>query len=303
MVTFVAKVDDLMATATKPDPLTRCLTKLFEFHRAYRVITKFPCEELTYKRLYPMVLTTRRRPADTKPAPDGLILLDMRPNRIGAVTDEIGSVDFATVTSTYTRLRAGDPTVAYLERITEARHAFEQLGKNAEAVLHCATGCEVILDGVLGLALFETGTPPGDVAEIFSKDLTSRVKRHYSTLIGGHWSLESGAVGAWYDNVAGLRNRVVHAAYQPSDAEVSTCFRAAERLARYLADRIFDRSRQYPGTAWTLLGAPGFDARGGASRRVQEWLGAHADITRWISEYAAWRTTVNDLVRRRRTTT
>jgi hypothetical protein len=99
MVTFVASLADLYPTAEKPDPLKRCLTALFELHRSYRLLAKLTCEELTYRRLHPLVLTTRRRPAEPRPTPDGITMLDMRPNRIGAVREQIGSVDFSLVTA------------------------------------------------------------------------------------------------------------------------------------------------------------------------------------------------------------
>lgn len=302
MVTFVASTENLVATNDKPDPLTRCLTALLKFHRAYRVLARLTCEELTYKRLHPMVITTRRSMDSTVPVVGGLMLLDMRPNRLGALYEHIGSVDFSTVTAAYGRLLVGDPTIAYLERVVDAKHAFIELGKNHEAALDLATACEVFLDGLLGMILFERGLTDEDAAVLFSKDLVPRVKQEYSKALGGRWSLTDGPVGEWYDKVAGLRNRFVHAAYQPSDAEVSKSFDAVEGLAKHAMNCLFDRSHQYPMTAWTFLGAPGFEHRGGAPRRAQEWLNSQTeDLTQRIAEYTTWRAAISSAVRHRRT--
>ena len=66
-------------------------------------------------------LTAATKPSGRKmdqaqPTPDGVVMLDMRPNRIGAVAEQIGSVDFTKVTTGYTRLNAGDPTIVFNER-------------------------------------------------------------------------------------------------------------------------------------------------------------------------------------------
>ena len=101
------------------------------------------------------------------------------------------------------------------------------------------------------MALWEANTSTDRAAEIFSSDLASRVKREYAGVFGGQWSLGAGAVGHWYNNVAGLRNRVVHAGYQPSDDEVSTSFGATDELSRH----ILSRSRTSCSlSAWIFLG-------------------------------------------------
>lgn len=303
MVTFVARKADLTTTDTKRDPLTRCLDVLLEFHRAYRLIGKLPCEELTYARLHPMVLTTRRLLEDRKPTPDGVLVLNVRPGHVGALVEQIGMVDFDLVTAAYTRLRAGDPTMVAAERMTDARHSFFELGKNAEAVIQVATSCEVILDALIGMTLWERGTAPEEAADMFSGDLAARVKQVCSGLVGGQWSLRAGVSGDWYERVAGLRNRVVHAAYQPSDTEVRACLESAQALSNYINDRLFGRAHQYPTTAWVFLGRPGFDQRGGAPKRARSWLDAQTeDITRRIKDYSTWRETVGDSVHRRRIT-
>jgi hypothetical protein len=303
LVTFVARSEDLTTTDTKPDPLTRCLDKLLEFHRAYRLIGKLPCEELTYARLHPMVLTTRRLPEDPKPTPDGVLVLNVRPGNVGALVEQIGSVDFHMVTAVYTRLRAGDPTIVAAERMIDARHSFLDLGKNAEAIIQIATSCEVILDGLIGMTLWERGTAPEEAAETFSRDLSARVKQVCSSLVGGRWDLRAGIIGDWYERVAGLRNRVVHAAYQPSDTEVWASLGSADALSNYINDRLFGRAHQYPITAWVFLGRPGFDQRGGAPKRARSWLDEQTeDITVRIKDYSTWRATVGDSVHRRRIT-
>lgn len=303
MVTFVARPEDLIGKPSKPDPLTRCLDKLFDFHRAYRILAHLPCEELTYKRLFPLVVTTRRRIDELEVMPDGIVMLDMTPNRMGVSISSIGKVNLDDVVSVYSRLSVGDPAVAYMERVTDALFAYRELGKNAEAVVHLATACEVLLDGLLGMLLWEDQNPESDAAIIFSKDITPRVKTEYAPLLGGQWSLSLGAVGNWYEKVGGLRNRVVHAGYQPGDRETEQSFDAVNDLATYVLDRLYDKCAKYPGTAWNFLGKQGFDDRGGVTRRMKEWLDAGEQPAARVKKYVVWRTQVDSLVQRRRKAT
>lgn len=299
MVTFVASENDWHATATKPDPLTRCITELLNFHRAYRVLTHLPCEELTYKRLHPLVMMTRRRLADDKPVADGVMLLDMRPDRIGSVVDDIGAVEFDRVSAAHNRLQAGDPSAAFCERMVDANYAFTQLGKNAEAVVQAAIGCEVLLDGCLGMCLWEAGESEQEAAEKFSLDITPRVKTALPKALGGNWSLSNGPVGDWYDSVAGLRNRVVHGGYQPNDNEVARCLTAVDTLFKHILDCVHDKAHRYPATAWAFLGVQGYEQRGGVTRRAEYWK-AENDIIGSIDQYSQWRRSVNTKVQRRK---
>lgn len=304
MVTFVARPEDRIATADKPDPLTRCLEKLFEFHRAYRALEKMPCEELTYKRLFPTVIKTRRLHGDEAPTLDGVMLLDIRPNRMGTLAEAIDDADFGPVMSALSRLSVGDPAMSYLERIADARYAFDELGKNAEAAVSLAIACEVIFDGLLGMILWELQTPEAEAAEIFSRDIVPRIKNEYASRLGGNWSLSGGPVGAWYESVAGLRNRVVHSGYQPARGEVRHCFDVVSGLASFILDRLYEKSFKYPVTAWNFLGEDGFAARGGASRRTREWLDDQTETPgAVVRRYVAWRTGVDSLIQRRRKAT
>lgn len=223
MVTYVATDNDWFATNDRPDPLTRCIERLFDFHRAYRVFMPVPSERLTYKRLHPMVIHTRRGAAQEVSVIHNIIMLDMRPNRIGAVRSDMQAVDFDSVNTTYMHLVSGSPVTSFMERRTEAHYAFSQLGKNAESVIHAATACEILFDGLLGLCLYEDASSEAEAISAFSEDLTPRVKKRYAALIGGDWSLSSGAIGDWYERVAGLRNKVVHTGYEPWDNETEKC--------------------------------------------------------------------------------
>lgn len=78
--TFVARDSELNAGENKPDPLTRCIEVLTDFHRSYRVMAHKHGAELTYERLHPAVVWFRRPAfdAETLPVPAGMVMLENR---------------------------------------------------------------------------------------------------------------------------------------------------------------------------------------------------------------------------------
>ncbi|NKR29130.1 hypothetical protein GS504_03890 [Rhodococcus hoagii] len=301
-VTFVASNDDLLATVDKPDPLTRCLNELFSFHRAYRATAAIPTEELTYAQIFPMVLTFRKGLEDNVITPDGLMHLSSDNIRFGALATHIGSVDADHLSALLGRQRLGDPLIAYVERRVDANYQMFTKGNLSGAVLQIAIACEVILDGLLGLVLWESGMTDTEAAEIFSSDITPRVKQQYQSRLGGNWSLTTGVLASWFDNVAGLRNRVVHAGYRPSASEASQANESADSVAKFISDRLVDRFKDYPKTAWLVVGQGGFEERNRLSRRVKDWIGGQPPnaVLDWVREYVEWREKVNSQVQIRR---
>ncbi|CAG7637403.1 hypothetical protein E143388_07891 [Rhodococcus opacus] len=301
-VTFVASADDLIATATKPDPLTRCLDALFEFHRAYRVAAKTPTEELTYSQLFPLLLMFRRAMDDEKITPQGIMHLTSDNVRFGALTEHIGTVDFGLVAAQLSRLRLGDRVMSFAERRVDARHELSVKGDFGSAVVQLAIACEVILDGLLGMVLWEGGANETEASVIFSTDITPRLKSEYAPRLGGNWALNTGILGSWFDDVAGMRNRVVHGGYRPTGAEARRASESVEALAKSISDRLCDKFKDYPKTAWLFLGPTGFQDRNRFSRRVKEWIDSQPEnaVLDWVREYSEWRERVNAQVRLRR---
>lgn len=301
-VTFVASADDLVATATKPDPLTRCLDALFDFHRAYRVIASAPTDQLTYSQLFPLVLTFRRSLENSTVLPDGFMHLSSDNVQFGALTSQIGSVDLDHVAVSLSRLRLGDPLMSFVERRIDARYEQRVKGNYGAAVLQLAIACEVILDALLGMVLWESGATDIEAAKIFSSDITPRLRNEYACRLGGNWALNTGGLAGWNDNVAGLRNRVVHGGYKPTGGEVQRSQESVDALAKFVSDCLFMKTKIYPKTAWLFLGPDGYESRNGYSRRVREWIETQPEsaVLDWIREYTEWRRKVNDQVQLRR---
>lgn len=301
-VTFVASEADLTASQIKPDPLSRCIERVLKWHTAYRVVSQLPIDELTYARIFPIAVSFRRDMQAETITPDGIVTLG-DPNVVdfGILADRIGTADMELLSHALGRTMVGDPLISILERRSDAN--FERAkGNFSNAVIQLAIACEIIFDSVLGLILWESGMTPEDAADIFSTDITPRIKNQYAVRLGGIWALDRGAAGDWFDNVAGTRNRIVHAGYRATAADATAAGAASDALAKFVADRVCAKFRLFPKTAWIIAGRVGFETRNLFSRRVREWIGAQPPraIHKWIRDYTTWREAVNAQVQRRR---
>lgn len=306
-VTFVARSDDLFASADKPEPLTRCINVLTGYHRAYRVATRAHVPELTYERIHPAVLWFRRPALEpgARPEPAGMILLENNNVPIDDPTP-ISHDDVDYLTAGQVRAAAGDPFMVYAERRLEAEIEAVTNGRPRESVVQASIAAEVLLGAILGLAMWEehlagTLTTEG-AAEILAAPLAVRVRTQYNNRLGGTWSPDTGLVRRWQTHIADVRHRVVHAGFEPTKQQAYAAMDALIALEHFLGDRLAIRWRTYPRTAWLFLGTLGFRQRGkNKLRQAQDWAAAEEmNLVEWIRDYQAWREQVNALVVRGR---
>lgn len=303
-VTFVACDEQLVASEGKPDPLTRCIDVLTGFHRSYRVQARKHISELTYERLHPVVICFRRPLfGDALPMPAGMIMLE---NRNFAVPDtEPLSQEMQRDISLFSiRASAGDPFAIYAERRLEAEMEVWTTGRMGESVLQCGIAAEVLFDALLGLMMWEEHQQGSltvyGAAEVFSSDITPRLRSEYAKRLGGQWSFQSEPMSGWFNDITHVRNRVVHGGYRPDKHKAADALDALLAVEKFVGDRLAERWLTYPRTAWLFLGTSGFEKRGGL-RRADAWLQENgANTAPWVREYRGWREQVDALVARRR---
>lgn len=177
----------------------------------------------------------------------------------------------------------------YLEFVREADVALDLHGDYRAAVLFCATACEILLDDLLAHLLWEDKIRPEEAAATFDSWLASRVRSQYHPRLYGTWSVEHpGPLADWHQCVAGLRNRVVHAGYEPSLDEARTARQAAAALETWVADRVATRASAYPRTAIALCGPAGLRRRASWSKALARLVDDPGEV-HWHSTFAAWR--------------
>jgi hypothetical protein len=247
----------------RTDVFTRCLYAARQVVRAYRQATETPYGLPTYVRAISPVLVYSAdgvretgivdgRPAFViRPTQDvwdrpSLMLLDH-----ANLADPISGPDFddnihMRFWHWYSEAARGNPLNLWRERWIEARRAHELLGEEAQAVILANTSCEVMLDAILALLMWEEGVSVEDAASAFEEGkVLRRITQELSPRLRGNWSTERDAVGSWYRSAYRLRHRVVHGGYSPGPSEASEALEAAAGLQRFVMDRIAERRTAY----------------------------------------------------------
>ncbi|WP_262849500.1 hypothetical protein [Mumia quercus] len=303
-VTFVESPDDVAEERALDDVLTRCLRTLFDVVRAYRLVGQTPISELTYERVVPVVPYRWRKLAPPEfLGSTGLVLLD-HTNVTTPAPDPLTPESLEACLQQLERLLIGSPFTLYAERRLESAIAHERDGMYAESVIQSAIAAEVLLDGVLGMLVWEEQRREGisDVAtaaQILSTPLAKRIRSAYHPRLGGTWSLaDDGPLRRWYVDVAGLRNRVVHRGYRPTRSESAVSRGTLVTLEQFVCDRLAERCADYPRTALAILGADGL-------RRRERWNSDRFDVIGALPDelraYVEWRSEVDAEVTLRRT--
>ena len=284
------------------DPFDRCFTYLQQIFRGYRLSEGALVPQLTYQRLLPYVIMLQRDLYDRgSPSVTSIVLLNHTNINDVPAPEPLTAAGQERMNLFLTMLLQGNPFALFAERSLEARTALERDGDYGNAVVQCALSVEVLLDGLLGVMLWEESLPAPNhqaAAEVLSKPLASKVKQEFHTRLGGYWGLNRpGVLLDWSDRIAYLRGRVVHRSHRPSEAEARRALEAADKLETFVKHRLARSATNYSRTALMLLGRPGLE-RHGAWKRVERFVEEAADKeSSWSLSYSAWRDAVDRLVR------
>ncbi|UDF21581.1 hypothetical protein [Rhodococcus qingshengii] len=299
--TVVEAVTFYSAEPTEVTPIDRCLKALLQFHRAYRMMADQPLSTLTVKHLFPLTLVFTRNLGDTTVTPLGLSTLNGSPPNLGSLVSEIQREVFDQVAALQKRLDQYDPLARFLESRTDAAYELHGPGSYRNAIIHLGIACEVLFDGLLGMLMWEEGTSIEHAAAVFSTPITTRIKNQFHTRLKGTWKLDRGELGAWSVEVAGVRNRVVHAGYLPTAQEALAAEAAADHLRDFVARKLANAGSQYPYTGLTFFGE-GEVPHGIPilNKSARKWVEENrVDLATKGDQHRKWREAVNDAIARR----
>lgn len=152
----------------------------------------------------------------------------------------------------------GGPFEAFADLRREAELAFDAGNPVTTVVLY---GCvsEALIREIYLLMLWEKGLHPSEAADLAQdRSIADIAKKEFHGRIGGSWSTkQSGPVRAWFDEVRGLRNRVVHSGYLPTYIEARECRKAAIDFERFVGRRLRATVSRFPVTSHIFLGPAG----------------------------------------------
>lgn len=189
--------------------------------------------------------------------------------------EPIGPTDV--ITSALLLAAAGHPLYiqAYLQsRITQARRR----GDNVDAVVSLQMAAETRLWGVFRLLLIDFDLTSAELEQHLGYELPldSLLRPKLQNLLGGRWDLttDACAIGNYWASVYRVRNRVVHAGYQPTPVEVERANTAFAALREFLNCRLWTKRNHFPRATLATLGEDGIRKRGLDSIESERWLEA-----------------------------
>lgn len=291
----------------RSDVFTRCLYAARQVVRASRQATEIPYGLPTYPRIPSQVLVYTADGVRETVVVDGQPVFRIRPTQDVWGEPSLMLLDHANFPDPFrgrdfdenieTRFRhwfseenRGNPLNLWRERWIEARRAHEVLGEEAQAVILANTSCEVLLDAILALLMWEEGVAVEDAAPAFEEGRTlRRLKRELEPRLKGTWSTETGAVGEWFQSAYRLRHRVVHGGYSPTHAEAAKALEAGLGLQRFVMDRIAERRTTYYRAALMALAEEGLRRRDLWSGKIKRFSEEVAPTEpSWWDSFTAW---------------
>lgn len=271
--------------APRADPFKRCLRLVNDLARAYRITCRAPYGLPTYERIPQPVLVYRapaRRAWVADVQDDGKTLWNEDVRTVDSWSkpsmfrlDHLNTADIVSgpviegdradeFTHWMAGIRLGMPFVPWRERLVEANRALHIHGEYAQAVTLTQTACEIFLNTLLLLLLWEEGITPSDAARCLEEGkLARRINTDLRSRLGGNWQMEGrGDVARWFQSTALLRNRVVHGGYQPSRLEAENAFSAAFPLEKFAFGRLVEKRNRYPRVTLMTVAQSGLERRG-----------------------------------------
>lgn len=207
------------------------------------------------------------------------------------VKDPLDEDEMKRLTTFLDVYQRGHPLGIYVQRTIDAQRAHAVEGDFRTSVSEAYTASEILLDGVLGLLLWEEGADAVQSAEPFNESLSKRMRTHLPGRLGGNWMTSgSGIVDTWSTKTALLRHRVVHAGYRPTEHESDDALIAASDLEEFVKNRLVACRTRYPRTTLLFLGREGLEQRGHYSGQIKRFVEQEAvQEPDWIIAHRAWR--------------
>jgi hypothetical protein len=194
----------------------------------------------------------------------------------------------------FQRGAVADPVSLLSDYQSKADSAYA-LGDYADAVLSAAIASEIQLDHTLSLMLYEESTPAAQVAGIWEKGLSWRLKHEYSHRLRGQWSQEA---ARWERNLSRLRGRIVHTGYRPQRQEAQAALEAHDRFVNFIFSRLIVMRLQYPWSTLLLAGRRRVEDAQHYRGKFKEFVvtvRSGGKEMPWLMSYFEWRERVDEM--------
>jgi hypothetical protein len=285
----------------RADALNRCIRLVQDQMRAYRLAADVPYGRVTYEKIPLFVFGfmgwgTRQ--------PDGfwhlwppwrgpqVILLEHfnLPDPV-AETQVVGELQTRHQHWLF-ELRQGNALVAWRESLLDAYRRCRVEGEYGAACIAAQTAAEVLVDQLLGLLMWEEGKDPEAAATVLGEgQLVAKMRREFPRRLGGNWSFTSpGPLREWLVGTVRIRNRVVHAGYEPTRLQTEAAIQRVLELQTWLFDALANERTRYPRAVLMTLAQEGLQRRGLWNGQIRVFANEQAPTeASWRASWKSWR--------------
>lgn len=165
---------------------------------------------------------------------------------------------------------------------SRAIRALMYRGDNTDAVVSLQTAVESMMYDLMRGLLVDSDKVSGSI-ELKIRDIPYRslLLRELAPRLGGSWDLgakSGGALARYWHSLYLLRNRVVHAGYEPTNPESEEALGSFFEIREHVSRLLWKRYPRYPRTLVAKVGVNGLVRRGWMTPRVR------ADCERFKAE-------------------
>ena len=112
---------------------------------------------------------------------------------------------------------------------------------------------------------------------------------HLLPRLKGDWASANSPWQLWRSKGSGLRNRIVHAGYQPERAEAQEVLDSVDILQSFIFDRLSAQAAKYPRVTLMLVTRAGLESRGLYRGKVKRFDENRATAgPSWLEQFGPW---------------
>lgn len=170
----------------------------------------------------------------------------------------------------------GEPFVpSHQWRARAERRKYE--GDSADAVISFQIAVESLAYDLWLMLLVDEGKSSVEIGQLRETEIPfkSLLTRELGPRLGGNWDLtwKEAPVGGYWNDLYGLRNRMIHTGYLPHDGDSESAENAYVGFDAFLEEQLHAKARKYPRSLLVKVGAKEVRERGWATRFVEEFIG------------------------------
>lgn len=269
----------------------RCIDEIGAFLRAVRITTNdhriIPIGRLSLPPSVPYVVRYGESLENKIP---GLFVVNMGESWPIFQAEEFSPDMAAQALVRIQHSKNGYPIFSAEDAFARAKRSFFVESDYAATTVFAYTAIEVFCNGLLSLLMWEQGDLRSTNVNILTtQGFETRLRRHYSPILGGNWDFKSTASPiSVLNEVSSVRHRYLHAGVEPSLQDADLAMESFSVVSEFAKDKLVTKNYDFPKTSMMILGESGLRRKNAWTRRFERLLQEIENEPDWLISFADW---------------